>query len=142
MLFEIINPSDAYTVEAHDPELAALAVLLLGRGAFGVEDEAGETVLPLLLFGGDPDETLRNLFGRGLDEGMGARKAELPAVLRSVMIGSRQDREVAEAALEAIPSEEAKRAFLEKRHDKMRSSLNDIGGGAWALADRLEAAAR
>lgn len=54
MKFEIVNPSDAYTMEADDMEVAAVACCLLGDGKYalkGVGEDAGSDV-PVFLLGG------------------------------------------------------------------------------------------
>ncbi len=56
MKFEIINPSDPYTMEADDLEIAAVAISILGNGKYplnGLGDAAGQDVPPFLLGGHD-----------------------------------------------------------------------------------------
>ena len=40
MIYEIINPSDDYTIVADDFAAAAIAACLLGRGAYGLKSSA------------------------------------------------------------------------------------------------------
>lgn len=54
MKFEIINPSDPYTMEADDLEIAAVSVSFLGDGKYaleGIDDAQGNNV-PMFLLGG------------------------------------------------------------------------------------------
>lgn len=139
-IYEIINPSDHYTFEAPDDTLARLVGLVLGEGRYGIEGPDGETVLAIYIFGVD-ESTLDHLFQpehKSLAAALEARRAELPAALRSVMIASRAERADILAALDAMESDAARDAFREHYHDTKRSSLNDIGAYAWALADHME----
>lgn len=56
VVYELVNPSDKYTLESADPAAAVAACLYLGNGAYGLEDEFGETVCPLFLFGKAEEE--------------------------------------------------------------------------------------
>lgn len=109
MKFEIVNPSDKYTMEAVDLEVAAVAVSLLGDGAYpltGLGEDEGQDVPPFL-FGGH-DEWFAQKFGMNFEETgrhvIEHRHSELADALDSVTIEGR------------------------------RSSLNDIGGRAKNLS--------
>jgi hypothetical protein len=110
MKFEIINPSDPYTMTAPDLEVAAVAVSLLGDGKYplkGVGGDAGQDVPPFL-FGGH-DEWFASKFGMNYEATaehvLNHRAGELAETLDSVTLGREQ-----------------------------RSSLNDIGGLARILS--------
>jgi len=110
MQFEIINPSDPYTMTAPDLEVAAVAVSLLGDGKYplkGLGDDAGQDVPPFL-FGGH-DEWFASKFGMNYEATaehvLNHRAGELAESLDSVTLGKER-----------------------------RSSLNDIGGRARSLA--------
>jgi len=60
--YEIINPSDKCFLEHPDRKIAITACLVLGHGLYGLKDEQGETVLPILRFGG-AKEFLTEEFG-------------------------------------------------------------------------------
>lgn len=111
MEFEIINPSDPYTITAPDLEIAAAAVVLLGNGKYSLEGKDGTPDVPFFLFGGH-DEWFQEKFDRSLNESiewiLGSRAEELAACLDSVKIGSAE-----------------------------RSSMNDIGGRAKAIAANI-----
>lgn len=66
MKFDLINPSDPYTLDADDLEIAAVAVCLIGDGQYpatALGDDAGkDNDVPAFLFGG-PDEWLEARFG-------------------------------------------------------------------------------
>ena len=110
MQFEIINPSDPYTMTAPDLEVAAVAVSLLGDGKYllkGLGDDAGQDV-PTFLFGGH-DEWFVSKFGMNYEDTaehvLNHRAGELAESFDSVTLGREQ-----------------------------RSSINDIGGLARSLA--------
>lgn len=141
-VYEITNPSDPYTIQG-DPNVCAIAVMVLGDGAFGVKDRDGKTVLPILMFGGE------DAFGRWLTKaGLGGignlgdwikgHRDELVAALDTILIGSFGDRIEVEAALASMTAEEGAR-YLGIRHETKRSSLNDIGRSAKAWAAKLRA---
>lgn len=136
MIYEIINPSDAYTLKSDDPAIAAVACMILGSGAYGLTDEKGVTACPIFLFCGVPDEWMRATYNVSIDELLAGRLLEIAAVLESVMIGNFGERADAESAIARMNATDAA-AFLAERHDRRRSSMNDIGARAAALAERL-----
>jgi hypothetical protein len=66
MRFNLINPSDPYTLEADDFEIAAVTVCLLGDGKYPADalgDDANKGYnVPAFLFGGH-DEWFQSRFG-------------------------------------------------------------------------------
>ncbi len=112
MKFNLINPSDPYTLEADDLEVGAVAVCLLGNGKYPA-DALGDAAdksnnVPAFLFGGH-DEWFQSRFG-GTYEAVAERvlKDRADALARcfdSVTLGSER-----------------------------RSSMNNIGGKARELA--------
>lgn len=48
--FKIINMSDACTIEAPKESIAIAATLLLGEGAYGLEDQDGKQSYPFSCF--------------------------------------------------------------------------------------------
>ncbi len=112
MKFNLVNPSDPYTFEADDFEIAAVAVCLLGVGKYpanALGDDANKSNnVPAFLFGGH-DEWFRARFGGSFEDVaercLKGRGVAVAQALESVTLGSRR-----------------------------RSSLNDIGGEARQLA--------
>lgn len=140
MIYEIVNPSDCYTMKADDLAVAQAAVIVLGQGQYGLKDEQGESCAPMLLFATpkQTEEILAELFGEGSLGGFIERnKAAIADALDSVMSVDRRERRLYEEALVAIESEEKRQEFRDKTHDRHRSSMNDIGGAAWEYAKRL-----
>lgn len=136
MEYELINPSDPYTFEAPDLEVAALVVGLLSP-TFGAvsKNRKEEEEVPVFIFGGY-EEWYKETFSKSPDEGLMARKTEVGQALLSVMLGKFEDREKYNAALEAIDDPAKREAFMEKWQDK-RTSLNNIGGVAHAIGKAL-----
>lgn len=117
MKFEIVNPSDPYTMEAPSLELAAVAVCFLGNGKYpltGLDDARGQDVPPFL-FGGH-DEWFTEKFG-----------ANFEAVCKRAI---QEQNEALALTLESVTLTSSR-----------RSSMNDIGGRAKKLAQavRMEA---
>ena len=112
MRYEIINPSDPYTIEG-DFSAVAAAVLLLGEGAYGAEpiDPSPELwrKLPVLFVARKPLEVFKQIVGRDFEEIVEQDRDAVIAALRTVTLGRKE-----------------------------RSSMNDIGGRAGRLADALE----
>lgn len=132
---EIVNPSDAYTIDGTDTQAACAAILILGEGKYGLLNSDGDRVMSVFLFGGH-EEFCQQMFGGTIDNYIDGHKADIAAALDTVRIGSIGDREELEEALEAMaPSKRA--AFLEKRNDNRRTSMNDIGSRAAKYAKLL-----
>jgi hypothetical protein len=112
MKFEIVNPSDPYTLQADDLRIAALACVLLGEGQYALRSEDGETAVPLFIFGGH-DTWFVEKFGATLQHVYDSIVADsLPALA---------------ACLESV-----------KLPDGVeRSSMNNIGGYAAKMAIRI-----
>ena len=113
MKFEIVNPSDPYTMEATDMEVAAVAVSFLGAGRYGlkgIDEDAGQDV-PIFLFGGH-DEWFIGKFGMNFEDTSNHviehRATELANALDTVTLGRAE-----------------------------RSSINDIKGTAQALSSAV-----
>ncbi len=115
MKFDLINPSDPYTFEADDLQVAAVMVCLLGEGryladALGEDADKGNNV-PAFLFGGH-DEWFVSKFARTYEATfthcLEHRTDALARAFESVTLGAAR-----------------------------RSSLNDIGGRAARLAQAI-----
>lgn len=139
--YVIANPSDPYTICADDLAVAAVACWLLGSGHYAftnVEDPKDE--VPIFLFGGQDAWTKEkfDMNAEGLIKDVLANKREaLIACLDSTLIGRPSDRASYEKGLELIDDPDKRKAWRDHWHDERRSSLNDIGGRAYDLAERL-----
>ena len=127
MIFEIINPSDPYTLECDDLEIASVTVCFLGQGQYGMHQIDGdkEFRMPIFLFGGE-NEWFKENFGDNADVIIGRcfkdKKLQLADALDSVRIGGINSR-----------------GKSKDEHNENRSSVNDIGGVAWEYAKFLRA---
>jgi len=135
-VYEIINPSDPYTIEG---ELGpcSIALLLVGpSGGYALNALDGTEGFPILMFGGDPElqAACEKVGIWPLDEYLNEHRAEIIEALHSIVIGNR---ELFLETMALMETEKTKAAFRETWHDKNRSSLNDIGGRAQEIADRL-----
>lgn len=133
---EIINPSDALTMRCATFKVGAVAVMLLGGGKLGLDGPEEDHRTPVL-FGWS--EWISEQFGstNGLAEFKHEHRGAIAEALRSVALGTIAERADYEDALAAIP-EEGRAAFIKRRNDRRRSSMNDIEGSAHRLADALE----
>lgn len=136
MVYEIINPSDAYTMKHDDPAAAAVAGLFLGNGAYGLEDADGNRALPLFLLGGDPEAWLQETHGVTIEQVMAERPLAVAEALESVLIGGFDARREVESATEKMTPEDAAK-WLAERHDARRTSMNNIGRRARSIAASL-----
>lgn len=137
--FELVNPSDHYTMVGR-PEPCAIASILLGGGMYAVRDEASGWSSPIV-FGGhsELDERWQQTFGRpfpAADDAMAPMLAEVIDALESVLIGSRRR---FDELISFVP-EQKRAAFREAWHDTHRTSMNDIGANARELAEQLRRA--
>lgn len=143
LVYSIQNPCDPYTLVASSPVAACLACSLLGAGRFTLvpEGDAPKVSMPMFaISGGDADEWFRVTFGGGylgvkelLEEHLG----EVVASLRSVLIGTYDDRLIIEHAL-SFMSEVSGNLWLGERHERLRTSMSDIQAKAFELADSIE----
>jgi hypothetical protein len=138
MLYEIVNPSDPYVMEADDRAVACAAGLILGEGAYALKAEGAsgaDLALPIFIFGGAV-EWFNETFPTPLESFVPANSKAIAAALETVTIGKFDDYHRLRRAAEALP-EDARAAFLTSWHDDKRSSLNNIGRRAKAIAKGL-----
>jgi hypothetical protein len=136
MLFEIINPSDKYTIEAPDLEIAALAVCVLGEGKYALQGIDNTNEVPIFLFGGH-DDWFKKKFGRSFGYSLElSDKAKLADCLDSTLIGDANDRKQFNAARTAV-SPEVFEGWRAGWTGARCSSLNNIGRRAYAYAEAL-----
>lgn len=146
MLFNIINPSDPYTLEAPDLAIAAVAICLLGEGKYALEELGGDRsgYVPAFLMGGHDEWFIKQFgadFSAVVDRIVATRSDELSRALASVFIGNARDKRAFDSAAAECPDQDAFFELLHQTHDAKRTSVNDIGRRAWALADAVAAKA-
>jgi hypothetical protein len=137
MFYEIVNPSDACTLEAEDSLLASVVVIILSEGAYGLYDEDDRTVLPIFRFS-KPESLLKWLHENGIDsnkmdEFYAKNGEEMAKILESIVYGKIADRKSIVALTEKMSPADRLDA-LAKWNDSKRSSMNDIAKGARELA--------
>lgn len=135
MIYEIINPSDPYTIEG-EHVTCCIAACILGEGWYGLQNADGSQAMPILAFGADVwfQQTCGKLFAEALES---TPLEQLAVCFESVLCCSLRERQAYEDAL-ALIDDTAKRQLLrEKWLDERRSSLNNIGGRAYAIAAQL-----
>jgi len=139
LLFNLVNPSDPYTIEAPSLDIATLAALLLGQGKYPLTSLDGGENVPHFLFGGT-DAWCKEHFGENLMELsnrlMDTKLAEVADCLDSILYGDAQDR-IQFLAETADMNRETFEAARFMRQDAKRSSINDIGERAYRMAAKL-----
>jgi hypothetical protein len=137
VIYEIINPSDACTIEAQDTVLASIAIIVLGNGQYGLYDEDGRTVLGIFALS-KPEKLIEWLRDNGvedtkMDEFYAKNGEEIATILESVVYGDASDRKAIVALTESMTKPDRLKA-LAKYNDSKRSSMNDIRSAAFELA--------
>lgn len=137
-LYELINPSDPYTFRAASREAAVLAAISLATG-FGVQEIGSEwSAGPFVLCAaGEFAQWWQAEFGSDWKAWQKSHRREIVEALESFAIGNANTRLDYEAALAAIDDPEKREAFRLDRHDRRRTSTNNIGRAAWNLANML-----
>ena len=136
-IYEIVNPSDAYTLECERFDVACAACLLIGEGKYALNEIGGEgREMPFMMF--DPDlKWWKTTFNNDVADFVKTNRPAIAACLDTVMIGDAGIRELYNTALELIVDEVKKKEYRDRWHEKQRSSTNDIGAYAWKIAERL-----
>lgn len=132
MIFEIINPSDPYTIEAAEPAVAAAATLILCDKA-GLSTEDGSFRMPPMIFGGQL-EWFTETFGHNLEPFIKSHRSEIAAALDSVLIGEAKDRRDYYRAMELMDDPAKRTIYRDEYLDRRRSSMNNFGAYAYKLA--------
>ena len=140
-VYELVNPSDDYSFEAPDDQVAAYVALAVGQGRYDArllgDREASNPIMCMLSFYSTAetvdDDVKKLLGGLSLNDFLAARTAEVVAALRSLVIGNRAD-----LAASLIGRGEQEAATLKAAwHEKHRTSMTDIGKYANDMADSI-----
>jgi len=146
MRYEVVNPSDPYTLEWENFKIACVVTLIVGNGRYALEPlKDGGQKMPIFLMGGAV-EWFKEEFGEELDDVIDNEKRDIVDCLRSIVIGSSADRDIYNETMRqfiedsdwGVEESEAQTKWRKMWHDKKLSSMNDIGGRAWEIADKLE----
>lgn len=137
-IWEIVNISDPYTMICDDFEVATVACILLGEGEYGLREVNGERKVPIMLFGADWIENEFRCSAQDLMIRVGTEKREeLAHALDSILIGTPGERVSFSMPMDIIEDQDKRHKWSEDWHDQHRSSLNDIGRHAWAIAKHI-----
>ena len=139
MIYEVVNMSDAITIEADDPKVAMIATLLLGEGAYGLRNSNDGLVMPIMLFG-PADRAEKWLAEQGLPDVsafLDEHIDEVARCLESIVYCSIKDRQATIAVAKATGGD--LRVGLAAWNEQKRTSLNDIAGRAVELVKALGA---
>lgn len=90
MLYELINPSDAYVFEAQTEEVAVLTAWLLSP-SYGARAKDGETCFGIPGFMDDPKAEFEARYGRTPVEAVMALRLEIAAAMESMILGNFKD---------------------------------------------------
>lgn len=129
-VYNLINPSDAYTLIAPNVQIAGVAAALLSS-SYGAEDVVTGESSPVL-FGWETWLSSHQID----DAWVQAHGVEIAAAMDSLLIGTAGERAEVDATLKRIPESE-RAAWLAERHDRRRSSMNDIRHRATLAAERM-----
>jgi hypothetical protein len=135
-VYEIINPSDYYTMKTDNWQAACAACMFLGQGMYGLQELSNDPShksndMPVLM--GGASEWFKKTFGVSLDDWFKNNLGLVADALESVVIG---DREVYEATFPLVESSKIDQ-FKAEWLDKNRSSMNNIGSRATQIARAL-----
>lgn len=144
ILYNVINPSDPYTIATFDHDVAAVACFCLGEGAYAFEPVDPETPslrVPIFLFD-SADPWCQSTFGKTtaelLADVVAHKRLALIACLDSLLIGSVADRH--QFNRDTAGLSDAERARIKASHHVQRcTSLNDVGARAALLVRQLQA---
>jgi len=125
MIYELINPSDDWSFEAPSDKIAFLVSLIVGEGQTPASRDGWQGGMYILGLG-DPNKDFQEQFNEQLEGAFTRHKTEIVESLKSFVIKRK------EAPTGMTLNE------LRTWNDKHRSSLNDWGGYAHELADRIK----
>lgn len=141
MIYELINPSDCVTLECDDTAVAAVVCILLGNGQYALDCPSNpQKNIPLFMFGGFEEwwNAQKPAIGMTLNEFIDANTEKICVALESCMGMRISERENILKAKEHMSDEEW-RKYIMKVNDDNRSSMNDICGRAFKIAEKLRA---
>lgn len=120
----LTNPSDAITFLQDDRMAAAVAVMILGEGFYGLEDDQGGSIFPIFLLGGTGGWIKENI-GEPLEDFIKRKAWDIARFLRTGLYGTPQDRVLFEEETKEMSDNQIIQ-FRNSWNDKKRSSLTNI----------------
>lgn len=149
LIYEIINPSDPYTMAAESRLVACLACGITMGGAYALEclSDPTDKGYPMMLFGADPKKWFAENFGIDTPEKFAEAEERnwgaIADALDSVLIGSLDGRgafayaRMTSKRTAGETPEAHGRRVRDEWHEQRRSSMNDIGARCWENARRI-----
>lgn len=142
--WEIINPSDAYTIVGTERVVAAI-LLFVGGGQLGFkatgsdqDDAMGFGSLCMFVGREEQKSIVDTVLDGSIDEFVARFGDQVIRACRSVQIGDSADRQVIRPSLDALEDPAAWRAEWERVHDLQRSSMNDIGRAVLRFSAQIQ----
>lgn len=142
MIYEVVNPSDAVSIEADDSVVASAATILVGTGKYFLSAADGSKVdMPMMLFAKDPSALLQSwceqVGFKDFDALMGKHIEAVATCLESSLVGDVSDRAGLLEVFEKVGDKGSIAEAMDAWNDKKRSSMNDICGRARSIARGL-----
>ena len=132
MIYNIINPSDACTLESEDFSIAAAAVVLLGEGMYALESTEDHDLRTPIMDGWEEWFGSRGI--SDISEYVTENKLEVAKVLGSVVIGDVDARKLYKLQIKASDNP---KQFRDDWVDKRCTSMNNICCKAQQYAAQL-----
>jgi len=140
-VYEIINPSDHVILQCDDDLVAAIAVLVLGQGKYGLRrdaEKAGDpevTALPVFILGGHEAWLKAKGIPSMAQLGIWVREhgLQIAACLDTAFYGTPRDFAALTKAIEKLP-EDKRGGAIEQWNETKRTSMNNIGEACAELA--------
>lgn len=130
-IYELVNPSDAYTFDTDDVQALCVGVAMYSNGWYGITDDQDKCVIGVTALGGI-EEWAKEQFGsmEKLKEVLATKEFRLriATALETIMIGKTGTRKALMMCLKEVPEEKRKELQV-KMIEEQRTSMNDIGGG-------------
>lgn len=143
MLYDLINPSDPYTLESDSFAAACVAACLIGSGQYGLKPRSGsDDEMPLFLFGGH-NEWFVEHFGTNFADTLQAIGLDAIAdVLDTLLVGGMGERTLFQTTVQFV-DDPARRAQLRRQFNRSKAgSINDIAGRADQLSREIREQAK
>lgn len=142
--WEIVNPSDPYTMDGDDHDVVATVVVFLGQGRYAAQEVNGSRFVPMMLFGVD-DAWSTATFGCAVADLLArtveTKRAAVVAAFESVVIASAHERAMFDEGMRLIDDPAERERWRTTWNERRRSSMNNIGKRAQQLADTFRAPA-
>lgn len=138
MIYELVNPSDAITIEADDELAACIGIVIFGEGYLTLKNDRGESLMPVFAFGPDFDKWLESKGVKDSSLYFDANAGKIAGILESAVYGNIPDRRAFDSMTQRM-SPEAAVHYREGWNNKRRTSLRNIVARMAEFAAKLRA---